>query len=108
MSISQIPIIVLLFFLPLASYSQVLDYIDIHLKIVERVADKNQPMANTKLSISDYGEALTDLQGQYTFPYAIRKDVDPQVSIALFSEEHKMLKPLDGFIELDNPMLCDK
>lgn len=101
MMITRILINSLLFFLPLASFAQVLDYIDIHLKIVERVADNNKPLANAKLKISDYGEVLTNEEGQYTFPYAIRKDVDPSVSIALFSEEHKMLKPLDGSVALD-------
>lgn len=101
MSFTRILINSLFLLLPLASFSQVLDYIDIHLKIVEKVAGNSQPLANTKLNISDYGEVLTDEQGQYTFPYAVRKNVDPQVSIALFSGEHKMLKPLDGSVALD-------
>ncbi|MDX1938934.1 MAG: hypothetical protein SFU99_00190 [Saprospiraceae bacterium] len=58
-------------------------------------------MANAKLSISDHGEASTNAQGQYKFSYPIRKNVDPNLSISLFSEQHKMLKPLDGNIELD-------
>ncbi len=101
MLLIRIPIIALLLFFSVASFSQVLDYVDVHLKIVEKVADKNTPLANTKLNISDYGEVLTNAEGQYTFPYAIRKNVDPQISIGLFSEEHKMLKPLDGSIALD-------
>ncbi len=101
MTITRILIKCILLFLPIVSFSQVLDYIDIHLKIVEKVAENNQPLANAKLNISDYGEVLTDAQGQYTFPYAIRQNVDPKVSIALFSDGHKMLKPLDGSIELD-------
>jgi DNA repair exonuclease SbcCD ATPase subunit len=101
MYLTRILINSLFLLLPFASFAQVLDYVDIHLKIVEKVANKNYPLANAKLKISDYGEVLTNEQGQYTFPYAVRKNVDPEVSIALFSSEHKMLKPLDGSIALD-------
>lgn len=96
--------ILLLYFLlllPFTSFNQVLDYIDINLKITEKVANKSQPLANAKLNISDYGEVSTNAQGQYKFSYPVRKNVDPNLSISLFSEKHKMLKPLDGHIELD-------
>ncbi len=91
----------LLLYAPTASYSQVLDYMDIHLKVTEKVADRQQPLSNTRLKISDYGEVTTDASGQYTFPYAIRKDVDPGILISIFSGEHKMLRPLDGSISVD-------
>ena len=101
MLLNRFVVIGILFFLPSISYNQVLDYIDIHLKIVEKVANQNKPLANSQLKISDYGEVSTDAEGRYTFPYAIRQNVDPNISISLFSPEHKMLKPLDGLIELD-------
>ena len=88
-------------FAPITSSSQVLDAIDIYVNIREKIAGQVQILPNAKLLISDLGEVQTDDNGSYDFTYPVRNEVDPAVSIALLSENHKMLKPIDGSIELD-------
>ena len=97
---SQI-ISLLLLLLPLFSYAQVLDYIDVHLKILEKVGDQTQALPNVKLNISDQGPVQTDENGSHSFSYPVRNNLDPQLNISLISEEHKTLKPLDGSVILD-------
>ena len=88
-------------FLPIFLQAQVLDFVDIHLTIREKVGDKTQVMPNVKLKISDLGEITTDQDGQYVYSCDVREQVDPEISISLLSEEHKLLKPLDGSIMVD-------
>lgn len=83
------------------SYSQVLDFIDIHLNIREKVGENTQALPNAKLKISDIGPTDTDEEGNVNFRYAIRNNVDPEISIALISDQHKLLKPLDGSVAVD-------
>lgn len=90
-----------LLFLPFFSYSQALNQVDIRLKVIEKIADQSRPLANAKLAIKDWGEAFTDDQGRYNFKYTVSKNGDPGLSIALLSGDHKLLKPLDGAIEVD-------
>jgi polyhydroxyalkanoate synthesis regulator phasin len=92
---------ILVLFLPQLSYTQVLDAIDIHVNIKEKIAGEVKALPNAKLLISDVGEVNTDNQGSYDFIYPVRNAVDPAISISLLSENHKMLKPIDGTIELD-------
>lgn len=86
---------------PLLSYSQVVDFIDIHLTVLEKVGDKTRALPNAKLNISDEGEVITNNNGSHTYTYALRNNVNPEISISLLSEKHKMLKPLDGAIMVD-------
>lgn len=90
-----------LLLLPLFSYSQVLDFIDIHLTVLERVGNTTHALSNAVLNISDEGKVVTDSKGTHTYTYALRNKVNPEISISLISEEHKMLKPLDGSIMVD-------
>ena len=80
---------------------QVVNTIDIHLNIQEKVGKEIAPMSDATLSISDIGEIKTDSEGKYKFTYPVRNDVEPRIAISLKSEEHQMLKPLDGSFELD-------
>lgn len=80
---------------------QVVNTIDIHLNIQEKVGKQISPMSDATLSISDIGEIKTDSDGKYKFTYPVRNDVEPKIAISLKSEEHQMLKPLDGSFELD-------
>jgi len=81
--------------------AQVLGSIDVHLTIKEKNGTAVTNLPNAKLSISDIGQVETDANGQFDFAYPIRNEVDPGIAIALQSEDHKMLKPVDGSIELD-------
>ena len=81
--------------------AQVLDAIDVELIIKEKTIDGVKPLPLSNLVISDLGEIKTDSNGNYNFTYAVRNEVDPILSIGLPSPEHKMLKPVDGSIELD-------
>lgn len=92
---------ILMLILPKFSYTQVLDAIDIHVNIKEKIAGDVKVLPNAKLLISDVGEVNTDNEGSYDFIYPVRNAVDPAISISLLSENHKMLKPIDGSIELD-------
>ena len=86
---------------PLLSFTQVVDFIDIHLTVLEKVGDKTRALPNAKLNISDEGEVITNDNGSHTYTYALRNKVNPEISINLLSEKHKMLKPLDGAIMVD-------
>ena len=86
---------------PFCSKAQVLDYMDIRLKIIEKVGTGTQPLPNTTLNVSDVGEVTTDDDGNVAFPYAIRNNVDPELSISLISGAQRIIKPLDASIELD-------
>ncbi len=86
---------------PLLSCTQVVDFIDIHLTVLEKVGDKTRALPNAKLNISDEGEVITNNNGSHTYTYALRNNVNPEISINLLSEKHKMLKPLDGAIMVD-------
>lgn len=86
---------------PLLTYTQVVDFIDIHLTVLEKVGDKTRALPNAKLNISDEGEVITNNNGSHTYTYALRNKVNPEISISLLSEQHKMLKPLDGAIMVD-------
>lgn len=101
MQIPKKQLLAVLFFLPITAFSQVLDHIDIRLVIREKSGNQILPLPNAKLKISDEGEVLTDLQGRYNFTYPVRNNVDPEISIALLSDKHKVLKPIDNSIELD-------
>ncbi len=94
-------LIMALISLPFLSQAQVLDYMDIKLRIVEKVGTETQPLPNTTLNITDVGELTTDDEGNVNFPYAIRNNVDPRVSISLMSNEQRVIKPLDASIALD-------
>lgn len=83
------------------SYSQVLDFIDIHLNIREKVGEDTKALPNAKLKISDIGPTDTDAEGNVNFRYAVRNNVDPEISISLISDQHKLLKPLDGSVVVD-------
>lgn len=91
----------LLFLIPFAATSQVLDAIDIHLSIRQKVGENLISLPDTKLNISDVGEVVTDGQGQYSFTYPVRNEVDPAITISLISDKQKLLKPLDGSLQLD-------
>ena len=84
-----------------AIQSQVLDAIDVHLTLSEKVAQETRALPNATLEISEVGKVKTDATGNYSFTYPVRNQVDPIISIALASEEHKMLKPVDGSIAID-------
>ncbi len=86
---------------PFALRSQVLDAIDVHLTIREKSGEEILPMPNAQLMISDIGKVQTNQEGSYLFTYPVRNTVDPAISISLLSEEHKVLKPLDGSLQLD-------
>ncbi|NND34155.1 MAG: hypothetical protein HKN76_16325 [Saprospiraceae bacterium] len=101
MQVRNIFILLFALLLPILVQSQVLDAIDIYVNIQEKIAGKVQMLPNAKLLISDVGEVRTDDKGSYAFTYPVRNEVDPAVSIALLSENHKMLKPIDGSIDLD-------
>lgn len=94
-------LILLALLLQVSSKAQVLDAIDIHLTLREKVGNEIHTLPNTKLQISDIGEIITDQKGQFSFTYPVRNEVDPAIAISLISEKHKMLKPLDGSLELD-------
>jgi hypothetical protein len=81
--------------------AQVLRAVDVHLNIREKVAEEVRVLSRARLVISDVGEVRTDDNGSYQFTYPIRHEVDPVISISLISEDHKMLKPIDGQVELD-------
>lgn len=83
------------------SFSQVLDDIKINLTILEKVGNQTRALPNAKIQIPDEGQVLTNESGQYNYNYAVRNNVDPEIKISLISDEHKMLKPLDGAIQLD-------
>jgi archaellum component FlaC len=87
--------------LPASAGSQVLDAIDIHLTLREKEGGDVRSLPNARLQISDIGEVTTNQEGQYSFTYPVRNEVDPAISISLLSEKHQMLKPLDGALELD-------
>lgn len=86
---------------PVSVFCQVLDAIDIHLNIHQKVGDKIISLPNARMTISDLGEITTDQEGKYSFTYPVRNDVDPSIAISLISDQHKLLKPLDGSLELD-------
>ncbi len=92
-----------LFLLPFLSHAQVIDFVDVRLRVTEKVAHQTQPLPGARLNISNLGneQVLTNEDGEYLFSYPIRNKVDPEISIALISDEHKILKPLDGKLELD-------
>ncbi|NND05791.1 MAG: hypothetical protein HKN87_05380 [Saprospiraceae bacterium] len=81
--------------------AQILDAIDVHLNIHEKTAESTMGLAEARLQISDIGEVQTDKNGSYSFTYPVRNEVDPVISISLLSDGHKMLKPVDGSIQLD-------
>lgn len=85
----------------LGSSAQVVDYIDIQLKVLEKVGSNSKALSNAKLNITDQGEVTTDADGKHQFSYAVRNEVDPKISISLVSDEYKTLKPLDASINLD-------
>ena len=87
--------------LPKFGEAQVLDYMDIRLKIIEKVGTGTQPLPNTTLNVTDVGEVTTDDEGNVAFPYAIRNNVDPELSISLISGDQRIIKPLDASIALD-------
>ena len=99
-SISTIISLVLLL-LPLFPKAQVMDYVDIHLTIREKVGDEIRAIPNARLTISDVGEVATDEHGQYVYPYPVRNQADPEISISMLSPERKLLKPLDGSVQID-------
>ncbi len=101
MSLLKKQIVVFLLFCPFISQTQVLDFVDIHLTIYEKVGDKTRALPNAKLNISDQGEVITNDNGSHTYTYALRNKVNPEISISLLSDKHKMLKPLDGAIMVD-------
>lgn len=81
--------------------AQVLDAIDIHLTISEKSGQQVSALPNATLKIAEVGEVKTDAKGNFDFTYPVRNEVDPEIRIALVSDEHKMLKPVDGSIALD-------
>ena len=95
----KIVLAVLIF--PALGTAQVLDYMDIKLKIVEKVGTQTQPLTNTTLNVTDVGEVTTDADGNVAFPYDIRNNVDPELSISLISDDQRIIKPLDASIALD-------
>ncbi|MBK8501701.1 MAG: hypothetical protein IPL46_05555 [Saprospiraceae bacterium] len=96
-------LVYLLFFLfPFSGATQVLDAIDIHLNIREKIGTELQALPNAKLNISDVGEITTDNEGKFSFTYPIRNAVDPVIAISMLSDKHKMLKPVDGSLQLDS------
>ena len=97
---------IILFFLvtiisPLYIYGQVIDAIDVKLTMRQKVADHIKVLPNAELVISDIGTVKTDDLGTYSFTYPVRNEVDPIISVSLISDEHQLLKPVDGAIELD-------
>ena len=94
-------LIFLFLFLPLATSAQVVNTVDVRIKLKEKVADQIKTMANANLVISDIGEATTNDAGEYIFTYPVRNAVEPIISIGLLSDDHKMLRPVDGSIQLD-------
>lgn len=98
-----IPAIVglLLLLLPLFPQAQVMDFVDIHLTIREKVGDEVRVIPNAQLNISEVGEIATDEHGQYVYTYQVRNQVDPEISISMLSPEHRLLKPLDGSVLID-------
>jgi chromosome segregation ATPase len=88
-------------FLPVVGHSQVLDYLDINMRIIEKVGDELRPLPNTTIDISDIGEVITDEQGRHTFTYPVRNNVDPKISISLLSDSLNILRPLDSSIAID-------
>ena len=92
----------LLLLLPILSYAQVLDFIDVRLVLLEKVENTTRALPKAKLSVSDQGEMrITNDQGICSFTYSVRKNVDTEISVSLISEEHKMLKPINGVLPLD-------
>ncbi len=91
----------LAFVIPLSGVAQVLDAIDVHINIREKTADQTEALAEAKLEISDVGQVQTDKDGSYSFTYPVRNEVDPVIAISLLSDKHKMLKPIDGSVQLD-------
>lgn len=87
--------------LPTFASTQVIDQIDIHLSIMERIGDEQKALPNATLVIPDQGQVQTDEKGKFNFKYAVRNNVDPELKITLQSDRHKLLKPLDGAIQLD-------
>jgi chromosome segregation ATPase len=83
------------------AWGQVIDAIDVQLTIRQKVAEHVKALPNAQLVISDIGTVKTDDLGMYSFTYPVRNEVDPVISISLISDEHKLLKPIDGAIELD-------
>jgi len=88
-------------FCALSMEAQVLDFIDIHLTILEKNGSETKVMSNAELMISDQGKVQTDMNGSFQYTYPVRNAVEPEISIQLLSEKHKMLKPLDGAILID-------
>lgn len=86
---------------PVWATAQVLDYIDVQVNIIEKVGNELKPLPNAQLNITDIGAVTTDNLGQKAFTYPIRNNVDPQISIALVSDQHRTLKPLDSSIAID-------
>ncbi len=81
--------------------AQVLDVVDVHLTVKEKVVDQFRALPGAKLAISDVGEVTTDQLGQYRLRYPIRQSVEPIISISLLSDQHQLLKPMDGTLQLD-------
>ncbi|MCB0670035.1 MAG: hypothetical protein KDC80_29615, partial [Saprospiraceae bacterium] len=86
---------------PLLVSAQVLDAIDIHLTIHQKVGENIISLPNAKMNITDVGEITTDTEGKYSFTYPVRNDVEPTIGISLMSDQHQLLKPLDGSLQLD-------
>lgn len=94
-------LIICFLLLPLASSAQVVNAVDVRIKMQEKAAEELKALPNAKLVISDIGDAVTDENGEFRFTYPVRNAVEPVISIGLISDDHKMLRPVDGSIQLD-------
>lgn len=83
------------------AHGQVVDHINVNLKVLEKSSTHTQPLPNAELNISDQGKVQTDQNGRFNFVYAVRQNVVPKLSVSLNSSKYKTLKPLDASIELD-------
>lgn len=83
------------------TWSQVPEQIDVQVIVREKIGMNILPLENAHLFIADRGEVQTDAQGRYLFTVPIRGDANPRIDIAMRSDRHKVLKPLDGSVAMD-------
>ena len=87
--------------LSFGSYAQILDFVDIHLTILEKDGNETKVLPNANLNIKGIGQVETNSMGRYDYKYSINQQQSPELSIEMLSKEHKVLKPLDGNINID-------
>lgn len=103
------PIILLLLFYPLISFTQPTDsgaligIVKVNGKVIEKMNAKEIALTNADVHITNIGDKKTDQNGNFSFEYPIFEGnmTEPKVAIEIRSPNYNLLHPIDGQVSLN-------